>query len=123
MNRKVIEFEANEQELKRKGALIELASGTRHYLIASFDLGNNWHSFDQINAVWYNGYAEEAVPLDEEANCFIPASVLDSIGTVTVNLEGITCGIRERLTTRPTEAAKITALATVEADEPEPIRI
>ena len=123
MNRKVIEFEANEQELKRKGALIELASGTKNYLIASFDLGDNWHSFDQINAVWYNNYAEESVPLDAEGKCFIPASVLDSIGTVTVNLEGITGSITERLTTRPLQAAKITALATVEADEPEPIRI
>jgi len=123
MKRKVIEFEANEQSLSRKGALIRCVSGTIHYLKAHFVLGKNWDNFDKVYAVWESRAGEKSTLLNEQNECYIPSELTDKKGYIRVNLEGIKGDSEEVLTTYPEEALIIDEVVPVEGEPSQPIRI
>lgn len=121
MKKKLIEFEANEQTLTRRSELLKIASGTVNYLIASFELGANWNSFDKVCAIWHNSMREEPVILDSEGKCVIPSSVLDDEGTVKVNLEGT--GQNGRLTTYTVSAVIVSERVPADGEPTQPLKI
>lgn len=119
--KRVIVFEADEQNLRRKGELVKCASGTINYLIASFELGANWQNFDRIFAIWKNKTREEPVMLNSEGECIIPSIVLKDEGIVRVNLQGIEED-RARLTTFSAEAVIIDEVVPVDGEPSQPMK-
>jgi len=122
MQKITIDFEANEQTLTRTSELIRVSSGTQNYLTASFRLGANWQNFDKVYAIWHNSFDKEPSLLDSESRCIIPSSVLDDIGTVRVNLEGIKGEAEAVLTTYTTEAVIIDERVPIDGEESEPLK-
>ena len=51
----------------------------------------NWWIPDQTVAVFTNGGVTETVNLDENGECFVPASLLSNVGVLDVS---VYCGIR-----------------------------
>lgn len=51
MDKQVISFNANEQQLTRNGGECHYSSNKVSYIEAHFDLGANWDGFDSVRAV------------------------------------------------------------------------
>ena len=74
MERQAITFSANEQNLIKTGGINDYASNTVGYIVAVFDLGENWNSFDSVRAIFSSDYAEEPAVL-VRGSCVVPFEV------------------------------------------------
>ena len=119
MDRKIISFDANEQYLHRTSEVPKVASGTVNYVHAVFNLGDNWHGFDKVKAVWFNDADSRSTELDASGRCVVPAVLLAHKGIVKVNLIGM-IGDRKRLTTYPIRAIAVDDTARTDAEESKP---
>ena len=120
MEKKIITFSANEQQLIKTGGINCYASNIVAYIEAQFDLGANWQGFDSVRAVWYTGYVKGiSTVLDSNGRCIAPYEVLTHKGDVMVNLVGsISDGetLTDRLTTCPVTAVEIKCNARIDTD-------
>ena len=124
MNKQVITFSANEQTLTKTGGIDRYASNIVSYIEATFDLGTNWQGYDSVRAVWRTKYAKMATVLDTEGKCIVPAEVLAEVARVQVNLVGSIAEddvLTDRITTYPTTAVEVDAIAQTDAETPQPI--
>ena len=108
MDKQIITFSANQQHLHKTGGLDIFATKTVSYIEAHFDLGDNWDSYDSIEAVWWNDRTRPIrTVLDTEGICIVPPEVLTKKGEVYVNLVGVISTndtLTDRLTTHPITA-------------------
>ena len=125
MDKQIITFSANEQNLVRIGGEYHYSSNKVSYIGAHFDLGANWDGFDSVRAVWFtdriNGIS--TVP-DGEGNCTVPTEVLKKKDRVFVNLVGsiVSNGeLTDRLTTYPAVALVVDSKAKVDSTETAPV--
>lgn len=121
MDKQIITFSANEQNLVRIGGEYHYSSNKVSYIGAHFDLGANWDGFDSVRAVWFtdriNGIS---TVLDGEGNCTVPTEVLKKKDRVFVNLVGsiVSNGeLTDRLTTYPAVALVVDSKAKVDSTE------
>ena len=120
MDKSIITFSANEQNLQKTGGIGCYASDTVSYIEAHFDLGDNWAGYDSIRAVWFNDYKTISTVLDSDGVCIVPHEVLVNRGKVMVNLVGsvlVSDELSDRLTTFPCEALKVSAKAKISGSE------
>ena len=120
MDKSIITFSANEQNLQKTGGIGCYASDTVSYIEAHFALGENWSGYDSIRAVWFNDYKTISTVLDSDGVCIVPHEVLVSRGKVMVNLVGsvlVSDELSDRLTTFPCEALKVSAKAKISGSE------
>lgn len=116
MERNVITFSANEQVLTKTDGINCYASNTVSYIVAQFELGDNWDGFDSVRAVFSSDFATVPAVLAHDS-CVVPFEVLRRRSTVRVNLVGSVVEndvLIDRLTTFPVEALRVTANATVD---------
>ena len=116
MERQAITFSANEQNLIKTGGINDYASNTVGYIVAVFDLGENWDSFDSVRAIFSSDYATAPAVL-AHGSCVVPFEVLRYRSRVRVNLVGSVAEagvLVDRLTTFPIEALNVTANAKVD---------
>lgn len=109
-----IKFTANGQQLTGGG--LHCASNTVHYIIADFDLGDNWQGYDSVRAVWSNDFKCISTVLDPSGSCTVPHEVLERRGKVSVNLVGSILEddeLTDRLTTYPIVAITVDANAKI----------
>ena len=125
MDKQIITFSANEQNLVRIGGEYHYSSNKVSYIGAHFDLGANWDGFDSVRAVWFtdciNGIS---TVLDGEGNCTVPTEVLKKKDRVFVNLVGsiVSNGeLTDRLTTYPAVALVVDSNAKVDSTETAPV--
>lgn len=120
MEKSIITFSANEQNLQKTGGIGCYASDTVSYIEARFALGENWSGYDSIRAVWFNDYKTISTVLDSDGVCIVPHEVLVNRGKVMVNLVGsvlVSDELTDRLTTFPCEALKVSAKAKISGSE------
>lgn len=120
MEKSIITFSANEQNLQKTGGIGCYASDTVSYIEAQFALGENWSGYDSIRAVWFNDYKTISTVLDSDGVCIVPHEVLVNRGKVMVNLVGsvlVSDELSDRLTTFPCEALKVSAKAKISGSE------
>ena len=120
MDKSIITFSANEQNLQKTGGIGCYASDTVSYIEAHFALGDNWSGYDSIRAVWFNDYKTISTVLDSDGVCIVPHEVLVSRGKVMVNLVGsvlVSDELKDRLTTFPCEALKVSAKGNISGSE------
>ena len=120
MEKSIITFSANEQNLQKTGGIGCYASDTVSYIEARFALGENWSGYDSIRAVWFNDYKTISTVLDSDGVCIVPHEVLVNRGKVMVNLVGsvlVSDELSDRLTTFPCEALKVSAKAKISGSE------
>ena len=120
LEKSIITFSANEQNLQKTGGIGCYASDTVSYIEAHFALGENWSGYDSIRAVWFNDYKTISTVLDSDGVCIVPHEVLTSRGKVMVNLVGsvlVSDELSDRLTTFPCEALKVSAKAKISGSE------
>ena len=109
-----IKFTANGQTLTGGG--LYCASNTVRYIIAEFDLGDNWQGYDSVRAVWSTDFKCISTVLDPDGSCTVPHEVLERRGKVSVNLVGSILEddeLTDRLTTYPVLAITVDANAKV----------
>lgn len=115
MEKQIISFSANEQNLIKTGGVGCYASNTVAYIEAHFDLGDNWSDFDSVRAVWTNEHlACISTVLDSLGKCRVPTEVLVRKSKVTVNLVGSVSEngvLTDRLTSYPIVALVVDANA------------
>ena len=126
MNKQIITFSANEQQLIKTGGIDEYAGEIVAYIEAHFDLGENWSGYDSVRAVWYNpiNSACIATVLDSQGHCIVPHEVLIYVGKVQVNLVGSIVDddvLTDRITTHPITAVTIKTKPRVCGTETAPI--
>lgn len=124
MNRNIITFTANEQELIKTGGIGRYSTQKVSYIEAHFDLGDNWSGYDAIQAIWFNDHTGVATVLDHAGVCIVPHEVLVKRGPVKVNLVGSISEngvLTDRLTSYPVTAFVVDADARVDSDDPEPV--
>lgn len=122
MNKRIITFKANEQNLINTTPQ-GFATDTVSYIEAVFELGENWTGYDTIKAIWTNGYQTTATLLND-GRCIVPSEVLTRRATVQVNLVGTITEngtITDRITTAPVEALTECRKALVKGTETAPI--
>ena len=120
MDKSIITFSANEQNLQKAGGIGCYASDTVSYIEAHFALGENWSGYDSIRAVWFNDYKTISTVLNPNGVCIVPHEVLVNRGKVMVNLVGsvlVSDELSDRLTTFPCEALKVSAKAKISGSE------
>lgn len=120
LEKSIITFSANEQNLQKTGGIGCYASDTVSYIEAHFALGENWSGYDSIRAVWFNDYKTISTVLDSNGVCIVPHEVLVNRGKVMVNLAGsvlVSDELSDRLTTFPCEALKVSAKAKISGSE------
>ena len=120
MEKTIITFQADEQNLVKTSGVECYASDTVSYIEAQFTLGTNWTSFDSVRAMWRFGTTVIATVLDANGTCLVPHEVLTKRGELKVNLVGsIAEGdvLTDRLTSFPIKALVISKIAEVEGDE------
>ena len=89
MEKQIITFSANEQQLLKTGGIHEYASDTVSYIEAQFDLGQNWSGYDSVRAVWATAFGTViSTVLDADGICMVPVEVLTRRAEVYVNLVG-----------------------------------
>ena len=118
MERNIISFSANQQELIKTGGISHYASNVVGYIVAEFDLGENWTEFDSVRAVFKSDYETVPAVLSRGA-CVIPFEVLKRRSTVKMNLVGSVAEsnvLVDRLTSYPITALVVDANATVDND-------
>lgn len=123
MDKNIITFQANEQELINTTPEV-FASDTVSYIEARFELGQNWSGFDSVRAIWSNGYERISTVLDSLGVCIVPTEVLSRRADVLMNLVGSISDngeLTDRLTTFPVIALRVTKKAMVEGTETAPI--
>ena len=117
MEKQIITFSANEQNLTKTGGVGCYASNTVAYIEAHFDLGGNWSGFDSVRAVWANEHlACISTVLDSLGKCRVPTEVLVRKSKVTVNLVGSISEngvLTDRLTSYPIVALVVDANAKI----------
>lgn len=116
MERQAITFSANEQNLIKTGGIDNYASNTVSYVVATFDLGENWDEFDSVRAVFSSDYETVPAVLAHDS-CLVPFEVLRYRSTVRVNLVGsvvVAGALVDRLTSFPITALTVTANAKVD---------
>ena len=86
MNRIIIKFKVDDQELKRLSPLQHFARGTKKYIFTQFELGSRWEGFDRIMAVWFTKNRTIGTEIEPSAEIEIPGSILEDTGTLKVNL-------------------------------------
>ena len=109
-----IKFTANGQTLTGGG--LYCASNTVRYIIAEFDLGDNWQGYDSVRAVWSNDFKCISTVLGAYGTCTVPHEVLERRGKVMVNLVGSILEdgeLTDRLTTYPVLAITVDANAKI----------
>jgi len=124
MEKRILEFTANEQILIKTSGIAHYASDVVSYVEAHFALGDNWSGFDSVRAVWFTDFKSIATVLDSEGVCLVPFEVLDRKGIVRVNLVGsISEGdvLTDRLTTYPICALEVDKKAKVNGENTAPI--
>ena len=92
------------------------ASNTVNYILAVFDLDDNWQSFDSVRAVWHTDFQCISTVLDMDGKCTVPQEVLAKTQKVRVNLVGSVVEddvLTDRLTTYPIEALIVDANARI----------
>lgn len=121
MNKQIISFTANEQELVRNGGECHYSSNKVSYIEAVFDLGTNWDSFDSVRAIWFTDFVNGiSTVLDADGTCIVPSEVLKRKCKVNVNLVGSIVEndvLTDRLTSYPITALVVDANAKVESTE------
>lgn len=124
MEKRILEFTANEQILIKTSGIAHYASDVVSYVEAHFALGDNWSGFDSVRAVWFTDFKSIATVLDSEGACLVPFEVLNRKGIVRVNLVGsISEGdvLTDRLTTYPICALEVDKKAKVNGENTAPI--
>ena len=128
MNKISLTFTVNQQDLKNTTKNLRLASGTVDYVDATFELGDNWDSFDSVRAIWTKRTDAYSTVLDAYGYCKVPTELLADKGTIKVNLVGsITEEIEgeevltDRLTTFSTTALSVSQLVPLEGGETSPL--
>lgn len=122
MNRKSILFSANQQNLVCESGVLRLAEGPVNYVDATFELGENWTSFDSVRAIWTNGAEVQSRVLDLYGHCVVPNVLLAEKGIVKVNLVGsiIEDGVlTDRLTSEQKMAIVVSKVALYDDTEEE----
>ena len=121
MNKQIINFTANEQNLVRVGGECHYSSNKVGYVEAHFDLGDNWSGYDSVRAVWFTNFVIGiSTVLDSSGVCIVPNEVLKRKAKVSVNLVGsISEGdtLTDRITTYPIVALVVDAKASVDSTE------
>lgn len=118
MNTVTIRFKADNQELKLLSNPVLFASNTVSYVLAEFELGENWEH-DTIRAIWYTDTDRIATVLNN-GSCTVPHEVLAKSKPVMVNLVGSdmeNSELVDRLTTYPIVAFVVNADAKVDGTE------
>ena len=124
MEEKIITFTANEQGLVKTGGISHYASDTISYIKAVFTLGENWHGFDEVRAVFKSPYECRPAVLDSNGECYVPVEVLFYKGKVRVNLVGsivTETEVTDRLTTYSVEALDVDEDVPICGEESQPI--
>ena len=129
MNTVTLHFKADGQQLIALDSVYSYASNTVDYIIADFQLGDNWTGFDVVTAVWYTDFDCISTVLDGDGVCVVPHEVLTKRGQVQVNLVGADLDEEEsygaelidRLTTYPLKAILIDANARICGTETAPV--
>lgn len=121
MNKAIIKFTADEQELVKTEGIETYASNIVSYIEAEFTLGENWSGYDEVRAIWQTDEVVSPAPLDAWGKCVVPAECLASKSKVKVNLvgsiaDGETGDLIARLTTFPVTAFKVSKEALVDGD-------
>lgn len=120
MEKQIITFSANEQQLEKTGGLGAYSSNKVSYIEAVFALGDNWSGYDSVRAVWSNDYKTISTVLDSNGHCLVPHEVLTARGKVRVNLVGsISVGnvLTDRITSYPVVALVVDAVAKTDGSE------
>lgn len=123
MEKTIITFQADEQNLVKTSGVECYASDTVSYIEAQFTLGTNWTGFDSVRAMWRFGSTVIAAVLDSNGTCLVPHEVLTKRGELKVNLVGSISEndvLTDRLTTFPILALVISKIAQVEGDNSTP---
>ena len=123
MDRQIIEFSANEQQLVKTGGLDHYAGNVVRYIEAHFDLGANWTGYDSVRAIWRNkrDATKVSTVLNSEGVCIVPFEVLTLRGDVCMNLVGSIVEndvLVDRLTTYPICALTVDVPAMVDGSDP-----
>ena len=129
MNTVTLHFKADGQQLIALDSVYSYASNTVDYIIADFQLGDNWTGFDVVTAVWFTDFDCISTVLDGDGVCVVPHEVLTKRGQVQVNLVGADLDEEEsygaelidRLTTYPLKAILIDANARICGTETAPV--
>ena len=124
MEKVIITFQADQQNLIKTGGPDDFASDTVEYIEAHFNLGENWQGYDVINAIWRQGTRTIARVLDQDGVCSAPPEIQQAVGKVYVNLAGSVIEnntLAARLTTGPIQAINIKKKAFVSGEETPPI--
>lgn len=124
MDKTIITFAADQQQLTKTGGIDLYASDTVSYIEADFDLGENWSGYDSVRAVWYNDFQTIATVLNSLGTCIVPWEVLKRNGKVRVNLVGSISDdnvLTDRLTTYDVVALVVDRKVKVDGDNTTPI--
>lgn len=86
----VLNFTANGQQLTKTSGIKRYASDTVNYIEAIFDLSEEWNEYDYVKAVWCNETMTDAIVINTilglNGYCIVPQEVLTREGSVKVNL-------------------------------------
>lgn len=124
MEKQIITFSANEQELIKTSGISNYSSNKVSYIEAHFDLGTNWSGYDSVRAIWYNDFNTIATVLNSLGECVVPYEVLTARGKVRVNIVGSISEddvLTDRITSYPVHAFCVDAVAKVDGSNTEPI--
>lgn len=123
MVNRTISLRVRKQYITSKSGTLRCSSNTVNYIIATFDIDDEWAECDYIKSVWDNGKTQ-IVKLLVDNKCEVPHEVLASKAKVFVNLYGMVAGDGEdnvRITTYPFNAIYVNADAKVDGSETVPI--
>lgn len=123
MEEKILYLTASGQSLQNNTKQV-FASNTVKYVGAIFSLDENWQSMDTVRAIWHTDGEPISTVLDHDGYASIPPEMLDKVAPVMVNLVGSVTEnneLKERLTTFPILALRVTADALINGGETAPI--
>lgn len=127
MNKQIIKFKAtNGQQLERVTPLRDFATGSVNYIHAEFELSDIWNGYTEIEAVWCINGIKRITPIDGANRITIPSDLLETKGTLMVNLSAslIENGtVIKRTTSYPVKALTLTETMFKDWQEPGVITI
>ena len=110
MDKSIITFTANGQDLKKTSGEKYFASDTKSYIQARFELSSHWNEFEKVVAIWHRGAEKHVTELDENGVCMVPEELMSNAGPIEMNLcatileDGY---VKYRLTSYPITALEI----------------
>ena len=127
MNKQIIKFKATDgQQLERVTPLRDFATGSVNYIHAEFDLSDIWNGYTKIAAVWRINGIKRDTPIDGVNRITIPSELLETKGTLMVNLSASLIengSVIKRTTSYPVKALTLTTTCFKDWQEPGVITI